>query len=221
MIGRDTSSDLSLSSGFHLVINVTDPSRDLAGKPVHGRYVSSIHIDPPHNLLGASSSERGRIFYQNGSWEEGISLCSRDPRTYSREPAIIYGLTTRLDEGSSDVSTLRLDVGPGQAGLNIAKHPEGPASVVNLDNLAVCNEAVPYYSGKKLSILKQFLNRTGGGFIPQDCAPVSLIPECMKINSFQKGTLAGLEHVLPSFCYKDVSAIDWVKRPVSGRDLDE
>ncbi|QPG98480.1 hypothetical protein C2857_007651 [Epichloe festucae Fl1] len=192
VIGRATSSDLLLSFGFHLVINVTDASRDLAGEPVHGRYVQSIHIDPPHNLLGASRS-----------------LCSPGPRPYHREPAIIFGLTTRLDEGSRDVSTLRLDAGPGQPGLNIARPPNGHALVVGMDNLAVCNEAVPYYGGQKFSILKQFLNRTGGGVVPHDCAPVSLIAECTKPNNLQRGALAGLKHVLPSLCHKNTSAIDW------------
>lgn len=64
--------DSSVSKGFNLVINVTDPSRDLSPS-IQNTYVTSIHVGAGLKLVGNSADpEAGRLFYVNGTAEEAF-----------------------------------------------------------------------------------------------------------------------------------------------------
>ncbi|KHN94357.1 uncharacterized protein MAM_07786 [Metarhizium album ARSEF 1941] len=198
----------STSRGFHLVVNVTDSSRPLAKSP-HGKLLSSIHIGPTHNLLGIGNGFNPRVFYHNATKNE---FRSSNAQIFSGggTSSIQYGLSLHLDEGNNNVSSVRLDVGDGQRGLSISQGRH-PYAFLNLSRLAMCNEPIKYYHGKKMVILKQFNNPDMvHGNIPEECAPIHLLPQCVPFDPSRPAWgIPVHEFVREADCYKNVSAINW------------
>ncbi|KAH7165898.1 hypothetical protein EDB81DRAFT_754608 [Dactylonectria macrodidyma] len=198
------------SKGFMLVVNVTDPSRDF--KPsIQNNYVTSIHLGPGLALVGVWE-ERGRIFYQNGTEEE-----QRDNRTTiitdSGTPLIPSGLKLKPDADSKTLSTARLDFDYGTRGVQLSPDDE-PYSFVIPETFIACNESLLYYPEEYYVTIKHASStRNADGStnhnIPKHCAPVRLIPECIKLNKLPKGSYANHEYAIDSRCYKDVSKIEW------------
>ncbi|KAK2592630.1 hypothetical protein QQS21_009657 [Conoideocrella luteorostrata] len=196
----------SASTGFHLIVNVTDRSRDLAD-PVHRQYLNSIHMGPPYSLLGAGSSKSARVFYQNGTRFETTWRIVSD----GGKPEIPYGIKMHTDGGAKITSTLTLEAGPGRyIGLT---SPGRHYLALNVGLLAFCREAVPYYGGKKLNILKRYLGGNTVRTLPKNCAPVELIPQCAKLNDLGETAISSHKFAQSSECYSDVSDIDWSKYP--------
>ncbi|EFY92114.1 hypothetical protein MAC_01715 [Metarhizium acridum CQMa 102] len=196
------------SQGFHLVVNNTDLSRELPD-PVHHMFLSSIHIGPPSNLLGTSSTaETPRVFYQNATEDEfrsGHGHILSD----GGSPRISYGLSSRLEENVADAFVFRLDAGPGQHGVAISPGHH-PYAFLKVPGLALCNEPVKYHNGKRMNILKQFPNPTGTLWkMPEECVPVRLLPQCTQLEDAQQGAMSSHEFVQTTHCYKNVSAINW------------
>ncbi|KAJ3474482.1 hypothetical protein NLG97_g9824 [Lecanicillium saksenae] len=79
-----------------------------------------------------------------------------------------------------------------------------------------CKEALAYYGGKEFVIIKQAKTTvTEDGKveynIPEGCAPLSLLPQCTKINDLPEGSMSSHQYAATTRCYEDVSSIDWPK----------
>ncbi|KFG84501.1 hypothetical protein MANI_000523 [Metarhizium anisopliae] len=197
----------SFSQGFRLVVNNTDPSRELA-VPVHTMFIQSIHIGPPNSLVGTSTARSSRVFYQNATKDE---LRSGNAHILSDagSQGIAYGLSFRLEGDASQGFVFRLDAGPGQKGVAMSPNHH-PCAFLNVPGLAMCNQPVDYYRGRKMNLLKTFPNPTGNLWkIPEGCAPVRLLPQCIPLRDAQQGVSPSHEFVQTTHCYKNVSAIDW------------
>ncbi|OAQ64731.1 hypothetical protein VFPPC_05966 [Pochonia chlamydosporia 170] len=204
----------STSKGFHLVVNVTDLSKDFQ-PPIQNTYVSSIHVGAGLALVGQSSgADYARIFYQNGTVSEqryGQSNVLSDSGT----PPFPSGLKLVKDPNSETVSTAHLDGGAGQSGIGISRFPE-PYAFLYPETWVACNESQPYYQGQYFVILKQAETTVGSDGsinrnVPDGCAPVRLVPECTKLNDLPAGSISSHEYALDSECYPDVKSLDWTK----------
>ncbi|KJK80656.1 hypothetical protein H634G_03805 [Metarhizium anisopliae BRIP 53293] len=185
----------STSKGFHLVVNVTDPSKDLE-PPVQNTYVTSIHVGAGLALVGQSAGTGyGRIFYQNGTVDEQRNSQS-NVLSDSGTPPFPSGLKLVKDSDSQTVSTAHLDGGAGQSGIGITHFPE-PYAFLYPETWQA--ETTIGDDGS--------INRN----IPDGCAPVRLVPECTELNNLPAGSTSSHEYALDSECYPDVKSLDWTQ----------
>ncbi|KAL7937117.1 hypothetical protein V8C35DRAFT_294782 [Trichoderma chlorosporum] len=200
------------STGFRLVVNVTDKALDLSPS-VQGMYVNSIHVGAGFNQVGlGSGSANGNIFYQNGTAAEyrfGGSTIINDEGS----PLSPYGFQLNKDTGSDTISTAYINGGPGTAGVAISQFPEG-FRFLQSDTFVVCNEPLAYYQGTKFNIIKHAdttVSSTGQveKNLPAGCAPVRLIPECATLNDVPAGSYSSHEFAINSDCYANVASINW------------
>ncbi|KAG5953524.1 hypothetical protein E4U53_005299 [Claviceps sorghi] len=197
----------STSKGFHLVVNVTDLSRDLSPS-VHGTYISSFHVGPGQSLLNMNMDEKhARIFYVNGTGLDvlrgGTSVLSDDAT-----PPTPYGIS------SGDIANaVYLTGGGGSKGIGLSHFPV-PYTYLLPETYAVCEESIPYYHGMKRLIVKQFqLGTPKLKDVPSGCVPVRLLPQCTPLNKLPADSYSSHEWALDSPCYDKVAGIDWTKSP--------
>lgn len=201
-----------LSTGFRLVVNVTDKTLDFHPS-IQGFYLNSIHVGAGLNNVGiGAKSDNSNIYYQNGTAAEyryHASTLITDEAT----PLSPFGLSLAKDAGSDAVSTAYVNGGPGTAGVGLSQFPEG-FLFLEPETFLVCNESLAYYQGTHFLIVKQAattISSTGQveKNIPAGCAPVRLLPECAELEPLPAGSYASHEFAIDSECYPDVSAINW------------
>ncbi|KAK5993828.1 hypothetical protein PT974_07265 [Cladobotryum mycophilum] len=196
------------SNGFNLLVNVTDAALDF-NPPVHNTYINSIHVGGGLNLVGAGDKSYARIFYNNGTAEE-YRFNTATLVSDGGIPSYPFGLSFQKDQDSTSVSTGRLDMGAGQKGISVSHFP-APFSVVYPGNFAICNEYVEYYR-RNMNVLKKadpIIGHDGLPIstIPKGCVPVTLIPECTKLNDLPAGSISSHEHALLVNCYNDAKSL--------------
>lgn len=188
------------SKGFRLVLNVTDSSRDFEN-PIQGYFISSIHTGAGTALVGVNRNEEtGRIFYQNGT-EEEYSGSQATTVTDGGTPLFPAGLQL-VQNGSVAVATL--DNGPGTPGVQVSALKQ--FTYLLPETFYACNESLSYYGGKYFVVIKQ-TNLIKN--VPEECAPVRLIPECATLNDLPEGSYSSHEFALKTKCYIDVTSVDW------------
>lgn len=198
------SPEQSSSKGFSLFVNVTDQSREMASS-VHGKFINGIHTGAGLNLVGlGSDSGNPLVFYQNGTEsdvEHTVATIVSDLGT----PVSPFGFSWTSDkDGSSEAPrTAHLNGGPGQKGLMIDSDPP----TLDFEYLAICNEPLDYYQGKKMNILKQLTSNDP----PSECVPVKLIAQCAELDELKAGAISNHDFARDTPCYKDVSAISWAE----------
>ncbi|KAJ6438351.1 oxidoreductase CipA-like [Purpureocillium lavendulum] len=194
-----------VSKGFHLVVNVTDPSRDFEPS-IQNSYIASIHTGAGLALVGnVPSTQNARVFYQNGTSEEKRTGRS-NVITDSGTPPFPSGLKLTKDKGS-DVSTADLNAGSGSPGVGLAAFPS-PYSYLYPETWLACNESLPYYQGQHFIIFKQ-IPQASADKAPAECVPVRLLPECTELNDLPDGSYSSHEWAIEDRCYKDVKSIKW------------
>lgn len=198
------------SQGFNLVVNVTDPTRDLTPS-VQGNFVNSIHVGAGLALVGVGAPDNNpRIFYQNGTADE-LEYSQGTVVSDGGSPLAPYGFSLTADEGSQSASTAHLNGGFGTKGVGLTVFPE-PYTFLFPENFAVCNESVPYYQNENFFILRQFDVTYGSDGIaidniPSECAPVRIFPQCAQLEDLPADSIASHEYAATSLCYKSVAAI--------------
>ncbi|KAM3504831.1 hypothetical protein MY11210_008210 [Beauveria gryllotalpidicola] len=209
--------ETSASNGFNLVLNVTDPSKDLS-PPVHGTFVTSIHVGPALNYVGQSSNASvARLLYVNGTASDvryGNSNTVSDGGT----PPFPEVLSLVQDKDSETLSTLFLNAGSAGNGnyrTGITGFPSPIPELYPLTYVA-CREALAYYGGKAFVIVKQAQTTVSKDGqmehnIPEGCAPLSLLPQCATLNDLPAGSMSSHEFAASTRCYKDVNSIHWPK----------
>lgn len=190
------------SKGFRLVVNVTDASRDF-DDPIQGYFIASIHTGAGFALVGVNRNEEtGRIFYQNGT-EEQYQASQATTITDGGTPLFPVGFQlTAADDNSLSVATL--NNGPGTAGVQISSLKQ--FTYLLPETFFACNESLAYYGGRKFIVIKQtnFIED-----VPEECAPIRLLPECTQLEDLPKGSYSSHEFALDTKCYVDVENVDW------------
>lgn len=195
------------SKGFHLVVNVTDLSRDFSPS-IHNTYITTIHIGAAQNLLGIGDQSKSRTFYTNGTATEYMIGLATTVSDLAIPPAP-FGFSLHQDAQGSPMSAGHLDAGPGDKGYVLTRFPV-PYAFLAPEQMAICYESVPYYDGLFLYILKQ-LNWSISKVLPENCAPVRLMAECAELDKLPADAIANHDHVYEAECYNNVKAIDWPK----------
>ncbi|EGR49265.1 uncharacterized protein TRIREDRAFT_76971 [Trichoderma reesei QM6a] len=200
------------STGFRLVVNVTDKARDFTPS-IQNLYINTIHVGAGLNQVGLGTKDNNpSIWYQNGTAADsrfGASTLITDQGT----PLSPYGLSLVKNEGSATLSTARADGGLGTKGVAISHFPEGYRYLVP-ETYVVCNESLAYYQGTHFLVLEQAattVSSTGQieKNIPEGCAPVRLLPECATLESLPAGSYSSHEFAIDTDCYPDVASINW------------
>jgi hypothetical protein len=192
----------STSKGFRLVVNVTDPSRDF-DTPIQNYFIASIHTGAGLALVGVNRNEQtGRIFYQNGT-EEEYQASQATTITDGGTPLFPVGLKLTKDEESS-LSVATLDNGPGTPGIQVSALKK--FTYLLPETFFACNESLAYYGGKKFIVIKQtnFIKD-----VPEDCAPIRLVPECAELEDLPAGSFSTHDFALDTRCYDDVESVNW------------
>ncbi|KAG5920462.1 hypothetical protein E4U42_006197 [Claviceps africana] len=198
------------SKGFHLIVNVTDLSRDFSPS-IQGHYIDSIHVGAGESLLGVGIDEKvARVFYVNGSALDN-QLGHTSVISDTGMPPAPFGISLTQDEGSDIAHTAHLNGGPGDNGIGLTHFPV-PYTYLFPETYAICNESIPYYHDRNFYIVKQFqLGLDTFKDIPSNCVPVRLLPQCTKLNDLPKESYSSHEWAYESSCYANVSSIDWTK----------
>lgn len=199
-----------VSKGFQLVLNVTDHSKDL--KPsVHNSYVASLHVGAGQNLVGQTfTKDYARTFYVNGTAEE---VHFGNSHLISDAGSIPEGFGLLPVPGSKTLSQATLNGGSGDEGIVLTRFPS-PYTYLNPQTFAACKEKLDYYGGKEFVVLKQAnttVDKNGkiNYNVPKGCAPVTLLPECHKLEPLPEGASWNHDNAADSACYKKPSAINW------------
>lgn len=201
------------SDGFRLVVNVTDPSRDLSPS-IQNTYVTSIHTGAGLNYVGQSADQKAaRTFFVNGTAGE---VHYGQSHVLSNAGYIIEGLGRAPDAKSDKNATyITLNGGSGGPGIGLTHFPD-PYTYLYPDSYYACKEPLAYYGGKEFVVIKNVpITITSDGQIeyniPVGCAPVNLVSECAELTEIPDGFHIDHQFVSKAECYKDVRSLDWTK----------
>ncbi|KAH6660984.1 hypothetical protein BKA67DRAFT_642004 [Truncatella angustata] len=209
-----------LSTGFRLIANVTDPSKDF-NPPVNNWVFNGIHTGAGSNdaVLLPDGTDSGRIFYVNGTAEE-VFYGQGSTLTDGGSPPFPFGIYVASEDqtdadGFHDVS---VNVGSGNKGVQLTRFPVVYPTLkgVGQGTYVACDQKVPYYNANYITVRwtydtvdpETFLNVHQ---IPEGCVAINLVPECATLNDLPEGSLSSHEFASSSVCYGDVSAIDWTQ----------
>ncbi|ORY59543.1 uncharacterized protein BCR38DRAFT_526865 [Pseudomassariella vexata] len=206
----------SSSTGFKLVVNVTDPAHDLSPS-VNGLFLQAIHTGA--GLNDAVLQVDGRIFYQNGTADE-IRYNQGNILTDGGNPPFPSGIdvqnkdTTDAD-GKHEVA---INGGAGTKGVSLALFPV-PYTILTFiarGTFVACDQFVPYYKQNFITIRYAYdiINPLTSQFehdIPQGCVAINLIPQCDVLPQLPVPAIASHQFAANVKCYPDVRAIDWTK----------
>ncbi|CAG9954156.1 unnamed protein product [Clonostachys rosea f. rosea IK726] len=194
------SPSFSTSKGFNLIVDLADPSNDFA-TPIQYSFVTSIHVGAGLALVGFSS-DKGRVFYQNGTtseYEQDQATIITDGGT----PTFPSGLKLTPDAEPEGFTTGHLDAGPGTPGVMLSR---GAVPELQPVQFYACEESISYYEGKSFVILRHGAEEAA---VPSECRKIRLLPQCTTLADLSPDALSSHEYALDSPCYDAVSQIDW------------
>jgi hypothetical protein len=211
---------LSVSRGFRLVANVTDPSKDFVPS-INNWELSGLHVGPPFNR-GVLRDGQGRVFYQNGT-EEDNKYWHSSMVTDGSTPLVPYGIQIQWHEDDIDMHNLTINAGAGSMAIMLSSAKNPYSYIDPLENsgakatFVACKQTIPYYGDKiqytTINWLVGSLNDKNeyGLQVPENCVPIHLIPECTVLPDLPDNAFSSHEFAQEVRCYDDVSAIDWRK----------
>ncbi|KAI0150500.1 hypothetical protein GGR57DRAFT_504160 [Xylariaceae sp. FL1272] len=209
----------SLSMGFKLIANVTDPSTDLTPS-VDGWEFLGIHTGAGLNDAVLSNSYTGEIFYHNGTAEEiryGYGSVVTDQGANPFPVGIYVQSETEFDSTYPAEHNVHINVGSGTIGVTLSAFPDPyfPLTGPSLGSYVACNRIVPYY-GDEWTVVRyaysEYNEETAlfEPVIPEGCTAITLIPQCDVLPDLPKnGSISSHEFASPSRCYDDVASINW------------
>lgn len=200
---RDTKyPPLSTSKGFNLIVSLKEPSSDF-DPPIHNSFVTTIHVGAGLSKIG-TSSEKGPVFFQNGT-AEARTAGQSTVVTLGGTPPTSAGFKLTPDKGSSGFSSGSLDFGLGTPGIALRGDS---IAYLTPETFYACDEPLEYYQGKHFVVIKQ---SAAASDIPKECRAVRLIPKCAALAPLPSDAYANYDFALESSCYDDVAAIEWTK----------
>ncbi|KAL8396580.1 hypothetical protein RB594_003599 [Gaeumannomyces avenae] len=213
----------SLSKGFRLIANVTDPSRDLTPS-VHGFALGGIHIGPPNSrsVLSPQADNTSRVFYLNGTAAD-LSLNAARVVSDAGTPPFPWGVRVQsrdeFDVPANPGSHATFINGGSSADVGVTRFPDPYSVLANRKDgpggtFVACYHEVPYY--QRPFVVVDYAYSTVDPAtqlpvveVPEGCAPVALIPQCAELNDLPADAVSSHEFALDQKCYEDVAAIDW------------
>ncbi|KAI1822283.1 hypothetical protein F4861DRAFT_409311 [Xylaria intraflava] len=214
----------SLSTGFRLVANVTDPETDLLGIAPNGSIGSwelqGIHIGAGFNEAVLTNSSGG-VFYHNAT-DLDLRSARGSILTDGGIPPFPMGIylqpKDKNDSGHTYEYGVGINAGPGTIGvsLNPYREPYSYLTAHVLGTFVACLRTVAYYSAQFIVVRYAYAawDPTTKSYlptIPEACTPINFIPECAVLPNLPEGSLASHEFARKSRCYENVSAIEWSK----------
>ncbi|GAB0134417.1 hypothetical protein EsDP_00002791 [Epichloe bromicola] len=204
--------ETEVSKAFRLVVNVTDGFTDFHS--IHNTYIINLH-DGDNNkrdLVGQDKHKhKGLIFYLNGAETDRSNnqVLTESLGDFSS------GLSLDFEDGSTTIRTARLVHGGGDDYFSLIHYGEH-LPFLRPEPWVACKEKLVHYvtQDKEYIVFKQAVATLDPGsgryiqHIPQNCARVTLLPECAK---FPKNSAPTNKHVIDAHCYRDVKKIDWSK----------
>ncbi|KAI1172662.1 hypothetical protein F4777DRAFT_560818 [Nemania sp. FL0916] len=209
----------SLSTGFRLIANVTDPATDLS-PPINGQQLNGIHTGAGFNDA-VVLPETGRVFYHNGTAAEirfGEGSVITDAGTPLFPEGIFVQAATEFDITYPAEHDVSINVGSGTIGVSILDFPS-PYFYLTAGaqgTYVVCPRVVPYYNAQYNVVRFAYdtFDPATALFVqnvPEGCTAVNLIPECDVLPELPEGSLSSHEFAAETKCYEDVKAIDWTQ----------
>ncbi|KAI1200744.1 hypothetical protein F5X97DRAFT_292801 [Nemania serpens] len=207
----------SISTGFRLVANVTDPATDLTPS-VDGWELQGIHTGA--GLDDATlTSGTGRIFYHNGTAVE-IRFGEGSILSDGGTPPFPWGIYVQKEDEYDYTYPAEHDVaingGSGTIGVSLLAFPS-PYTYLTAKaqgTYVACPRTVPYYNAEFIVVRFAYdlfdpVTALPVRDIPEGCTAITLIPECDTLAELPEGSLASHEFAATTKCYDDVSAINW------------
>ncbi|KAK4186787.1 hypothetical protein QBC35DRAFT_500296 [Podospora australis] len=208
----------SASTGFRLVLNVTDLSLDLTPS-VHGKYLSTAHIGPAQNrAIVSPDSNLSPIFYQNGTFQDQLQFRAgilADTGSGLIE-ALQYLPLPEEDHPTQGHNRIFVSIGTPGAGTALTRLWTPVSYLTILDGVVgssfvVCNATIPYYGSQRVFQVVNWVAATRDSTgthvkIPTGCAPVRLVPQCAFLPVVEG---VGHEFVQEVRCYDDVGGVEW------------
>ncbi len=200
----------SSAQAFVLVANITDLSKDLVPSVNHWQ-VTGIHIGAGQSgAVLTNNTLPGRIFFENGTDKDtGIAADG------GRYPWGLYILENNPDSnGTQNIEWFGLQVGLAQTGFSIIDGKGGvpQVSAPASGTFVICNETHPAYGRPQFPVKfvkSQVVSGVTKQEIPELCAPVTLLPQCTKLDPVALDAQYNHDYVRSVKCYDDVSAIKW------------
>jgi hypothetical protein len=202
---------LSQSSGFTLVANITDTSKNLFNPPVNSWSLVGTHVGAGLNAA-ILSANGGSIFFVNGTAQE-VSSAS----TSVALPPIAsvdgngnpyytpWGLQFSPTAANENEVAMGLNFGLGTKGAGITpglRSSYAPLFGPYGGSFVVCNESAPTYGRPQYPV------RLEQADIPDNCVTINLLAQCAELPE-----LSGVEELNITVeavkCYEDVASIDW------------
>ncbi|KAK3376470.1 hypothetical protein B0T24DRAFT_550129 [Lasiosphaeria ovina] len=217
------------SLGFRLVVNVTDPSRDLT-PAVHGRALGLAHIGPAQNRAVASAGDvnNGPVFFQNGTSADavfertGVLADGGGGDGPSRFPEALQYVTDQGDDGKgAGIYVLAGGAGTGER-LTRLTQPYSYLTILAdaavVSSFVVCPGTIPYYGNATTFALVNWVQATRDAtgthvVVPDGCVAVNLVPQCAFLEALPDGAPYTHDFAQEVRCYDDVLAVDWSKYP--------
>lgn len=202
------------STGISFVFNVTDQSLDFADNPVHGLYLSGLHVGAGEEAPIPNAGS-GIVFYETGP--VGVDYANNTIDLIGgAEP---YGLVI---SSTPDNFTYGLGINIGDGSPNFAlgqgHYYEGCAALTApiQGSFAVCNTG--YVNVPEVpELVLSFVEGPHEGWydvaenIPANCVAVKLLAECATLDVDDASYDLGNVFSMP--CYESVAAIDWTLYP--------
>ncbi|KAI8960088.1 hypothetical protein F5Y11DRAFT_331014 [Daldinia sp. FL1419] len=166
---------LSRSKGFHLKVELQDPSKDL-DPSVAGSYLSGVHVGAGQNIATVSSISPSddAPYYSNGTETQGWVDVLNDLGT-----DFPWGLSVQ-DSKSTDATypgehDASINVGGGSNGIKIEKS----GNSVALGGLApgyyaICDRFIGYVRAN-MPVVRYVYE---GESLPEKCVAVNFVPQC-------------------------------------------
>jgi len=204
----------SASFGFRLVINVTDPSKDLSPS-INGLFLNLAHIGPAQNRAIATSTP-GPIFYQNGT---SNAPSFTNLLTDGGTPPFPEGLSYQQEQTDAQGAGIYVSAGSGAQAVKLTRLsvPYSYLTIlaeVTASSFIGCNSTIPYYgNGTEFQVINWVTttrNATGTHLvIPEGCVPINLVPQCAVLEGLPADARSSHEFAQEVRCYDDVKGIEW------------
>ena len=213
----------SQSTGFTLIANVTDPSKDFSPS-ISGLVLEGIHVGAGLNVatLSSAANSAGNIFYENGTASDIFSGGPVDILMDGGTPLFPWGITvqspTVFDTTYPAEHDVFVNAGTGtQASLTRFPNPYPYlANGQGTGTFVACNNTVPYYRANFITVQYAYATFTApdGSYdyqanIPDGCAPINLVAQCATLDTLPAGSISSHQYAATVQCYDDVASIDW------------
>jgi len=208
----------SLANGFTLVVNVTDPAKDLTPS-VNGYVFTTAHTGAGLNTAIVSPGDPqqpGRVFYLNGTTNE-VRNHQSTVITDGGLPPAPYGITI-LDSAQETEHAISVNVGQRTVGVGLATFPDPYSYLIasRPGSYLVCNRDIPYY--QQAFTVVQWVDAVVDEdtslyvtHVPYGCTAVRLIPQCTTLDELPEGSYSSHEFANTVKCYNNVSGINWTQ----------